>query len=118
MAVDTPASPPDVALFDPLSDSDDPAPCLRSLDDVSDPDERSPDEPSLDDPSPDEPLAAPAFDGAGRRSFLAQPVPLKWTAGALIALRSGPPPQSGHVLGGSAWTPWTISDRRPQEAQS
>jgi hypothetical protein len=72
--------------------------------------------PSLDFESPDELDDADAVDA--RRSFLAQPDPLKWTAGALTALRSGPPPQSGQAVGGSAWTPWTISDRRPQEAQS
>jgi hypothetical protein len=52
------------------------------------------------------------------RSFLAQPDPLKWTAGAAIALRTGPEPHNGHVVGGSAWTPWITSNRRPQAAQS
>ena len=43
-----------------------------------------------------EPLSAPSEDdslvedGVVRRSFLAQPEPLKWNAGAVIALRTGP----------------------------
>jgi hypothetical protein len=68
------------------------------------------------EPSVPEP-AAPAFAPA-RRSFLAQPDPLKWTAGAAIALRTGPNPHNGQDAGGSAWTPWITSNRRPQAAQS
>lgn len=52
------------------------------------------------------------------RSFFAHPDPLKWTAGALMALRIGPPPHSGQLLGSSAWTPCITSNRRPQFAQS
>jgi hypothetical protein len=40
-----------------------------------------------------------------RRSFFAQPDPLKCTAGALIALRMGPLPQMGQTVGRSAWRP-------------
>jgi len=69
------------------------------------------------EPSAPEPEAAPDFAPA-RRSFLAQPDPLKWTAGAAIALRTGPDPHNGQVAGGSAWTPWITSNRRPQAAQS
>ena len=69
-----------------------------------------PSAPSADDP-PD--------DGAGdRRSFLAQPEPLKWTAGAPIVLRTGPEPQSGQEAGGSPYTPWIASNRRPHAEQS
>jgi hypothetical protein len=53
-----------------------------------------------------------------RRSFFAQPDPLKWTAGAEMALRSGPLPQFGQCVGPGAWTPWTTSTRRPHAAQS
>lgn len=52
------------------------------------------------------------------RSFFAQPEPLKWTAGAAMALRTGPEPHNGQALGGSACTPWMTSNRRPQAAQS
>jgi hypothetical protein len=64
-------------------------------------------------------LDAPLEDLAtGRRSFFAQPDPLKWTAGAANALRIGPDPHSGQLVGGSAWTPWITSNRRPHAAQS
>lgn len=46
-----------------------------------------------------------------RRSFFAQPDPLKWTAGAVIALRTGPPPHDGQPVGLSAVTPWITSKR-------
>jgi hypothetical protein len=55
---------------------------------------------------------------AVRRSRLAQPEPLKWTVGAEIAFLTGPLPHSGQLVGGSAWTPWITSKRRPQAAQS
>lgn len=57
-------------------------------------------------------------DAAARRSFFAHPDPLKWTAGAANALRTGPPPQDGQLVGASAWTPWMTSNRVPQFAQS
>jgi len=53
-----------------------------------------------------------------RRSFLAQPVPLKWIAGAAKAFLMGPPPHSGQVVGSSEWTPRRTSNRLPQFAQS
>jgi len=59
-------------------------------------------------------LAAVALD---RRSFLAQPDPLKWTAGAAIALRIIPP-QTGHAPGPEALTPWTTSMRWPHVVQT
>ena len=49
---------------------------------------------------PSEPLDDADFAGARPpRSFFAQPDPLKWIAGAVIALRIGPLPQSGQVVG-------------------
>ncbi len=73
--------------------------------------------------SPPEPEPSPAtFDVPGlavaRRSFFAQPDPLKWIAGVAKAFLIGPPPQSGHSVGGSAWTPRRTSNRWPQFAQS
>ena len=59
--------------------------------------------PSDESPSPE--ALDVAVDGVARRSFLAQPDPLKWTAGAEIALRIGPLPQIGQLVGPSAWTP-------------
>jgi hypothetical protein len=53
-----------------------------------------------------------------RRSFFAQPDPLKWIAGAANAFRTGPDPHSGQTVGGSAWTPWIASKRRPHAEQS
>jgi hypothetical protein len=58
--------------------------------------------------------AEAALRAAEPRSFFAQPEPLKWIDGAEIAFRTGPPPQTGHVLGPSAWTPWITSNRCPQ----
>jgi hypothetical protein len=82
----------------------------------------------FDDPSPSDPLSpsledvSPSPDDrlftAARRSFLAQPEPLKWTAGAANALRTGPEPHNGQCSGGPSWTPWMTSNRRPQAAQS
>jgi hypothetical protein len=63
-------------------------------------------------------LAVSVDRAALRRSFFAQPEPLKWTAGAAIAFRTGPDPHSGHAAGGSACTPWIASNRRPHAAQS
>jgi hypothetical protein len=68
---------------------------------------------------PSSPLPDEAPDrAAARRSFFAQPDPLKWTDGAEIAFLTGPLPHRGHAAGGSAWTPWITSNRRPQAAQS
>jgi hypothetical protein len=78
---------------------------------VFDPSPLSDDEPSWLD------LEVPGLDVA-RRSFLAQPVPLKWIAGAANAFLTGPPSHSGHVVGSSAWTPRRTSNRLPQFAQS
>ncbi len=71
-----------------------------------------------DDPPSAPSVDEPVDDGAGRRSFLAQPEPLKWNAGALIALRTGPDPHKGHEAGESSCTPWITSNRRPHAAQS
>ena len=67
---------------------------------------------SAAEPDPDRAAAA------DRRSFLAQPEPLKWTEGAEIALRTGPEPHNGQLVGGSPWTPWITSKRRPQAAHT
>ena len=96
--------------------SDDPldAAAASELSDPLEPD-------SLDDPEPDPPSPA-AFETPGlevaRRSFFAQPEPLKWIAGVAKAFLIGPPPHSGHSVGSSAWTPRRISNRWPQFAQS
>jgi hypothetical protein len=54
---------------------------------------------------------------ADRRSFLAQPEPLKTIVGGANALRIGPEPHSGHASGAGSFTPWMTSKRRPQAAQ-
>jgi hypothetical protein len=79
----------------------------------------------LVDPSADVEPLSPSLDAfvdedeeVARRSFFAQPDPLKWIAGVVNAFLIGPPPQSGHSVGGSAWTPRRISNRWPQFAQS
>ena len=50
-------------------------------------------------------------------SFRAQPVPLKWMAGAEKAFFIGPP-QLAHSLGPWPWIEWTTSSRRPQFSQT
>jgi hypothetical protein len=81
-------------------------------------------EPASPEPASAEPVSSPGESApdraaaADRRSFLAQPDPLKWTDGAEIALRTGPEPHSGQLVGGSPWTPWTTSKRRPQAAHT
>jgi hypothetical protein len=92
----------------PLSPGEPPSPELS-------PPEPSPPEPSPPEPA-DDPEAAPAL--AARRSFFAQPEPLKWIAGAAKALRTGPLPHSGQLVGGSSCKPWITSKRRPQAAQT
>lgn len=81
----------------------------------------------FDEASPSPPLSEPgsaSFDAdallftAARRSFLAQPDPLKWIAGAANAFRTGPDPHSGHCSGAGSLTPWMTSKRRPHAAQS
>ena len=110
--VDDPPS-PDPPPLDPLSL--DPL----SRDPLSrEPPSREPPSPPFEDPDdpslPDEALGALV----ARRSFFAQPEPLKWMVGALKAFFTGPLPHTGQVVGGSAWTPWTTSKRVPQAAQS
>jgi hypothetical protein len=43
--------------------------------------------------------------GLDRRSFFAQPDPLKWNVGAANALRMGPEPHVGHAVGPLSSTP-------------
>jgi len=60
-----------------------------------------------------------AFVALDTRSFLAQPLPLKWTAGVLKPLRSVPSaPQAGQNRGPSALMPWMTSVTRPHEVQT
>jgi hypothetical protein len=81
-------------------------------------------EPASAEPASAEPESSPLASepdraaAADRRSFLAQPEPLKWTEGAEIALRTGPEPHSGQLVGGSPCTPWITSKRRPQAAHT
>jgi hypothetical protein len=72
------------------------------------------------EPEPEaEPLSAAAdaaFEAeraAELRSFLAQPLPLKWIVGAEKALRTGDAPQIGQLSGASAVTDWRTSKRWP-----
>jgi hypothetical protein len=72
----------------------------------------------LPSPSPvdDFVLEPPAC--AGRRSFFAQPDPLKTIDGALMALRSVPSaPQAGQNRGPVSLIPWMMSVRWPQARQ-
>jgi len=88
----------DVAVFaDPVSPAD-----------VASPVEES-DASELSDPP-----ASALRDAADAecRSFLAQPVPLKWIVGAAIALRIVPSaPHDGQNVGPESWTPWRMSER-------
>lgn len=119
---DDPPSPPpsedgDEALSDPFEDSLE----AEAPSEALEPD--SPDDPPSDPPEPEpEPPSPAAFETPGvdvaRRSFFAQPDPLKWIAGVAKAFFSGPPPHNGHTVGSSEWTPRRTSDRWPQAAQS
>jgi len=82
--------------------------------------EAAPPPASAPEPEPDpDPLSAAAdaaFEAeraAELRSFLAQPLPLKWIVGAEKALRTGDAPQIGHVSGPLAVTDWRTSKRWP-----
>ena len=58
------------------------------------------------------------FGRPGRRSFLAQPEPLKWTVGGLNALLRVPwAPQAGQAPGPLPLIEWTISVVLPQLEQ-
>jgi FKBP-type peptidyl-prolyl cis-trans isomerase (trigger factor) len=50
--------------------------------------------------------------------IFAQPLPLKWMTGGAKALRTGPLPHSGQLVGPSSLMPWTTSNRRSQFAQA
>lgn len=70
------------------------------------------------EPSVLDPLRAPAFVWLmARRSFLAQPEPLKWTAGVESSFRIEPP-HVAHASGAGPLTPWTTSTTRPQTVQA
>jgi hypothetical protein len=72
--------------------------------------------PSLD-PEAAAPASLPALEPLAARSFLAQPLPLKCTAGAWRAFFIGPLPQTGQASGPGAKTPCMNSVRWPQLAQ-
>jgi hypothetical protein len=118
-------SPPDAAVFDPEPPDDsalafdpdaDPVPVPLVPLDVVAPSPVVPPAPALAAapepasavPESAEPESSPAGSeperaaAADRRSFLAQPEPLKWTDGAEMALRTGPEPHSGQLVGGSS----------------
>ncbi|HET9082860.1 MAG TPA: hypothetical protein VFN41_00540 [Candidatus Limnocylindrales bacterium] len=66
------------------------------------------------------PLSSVAFllpAALERRSFFAQPEPLKTMVGGAKALRIGPDPHSGQASGAGSLTPWMTSKRRPHAAQ-
>ena len=67
-------------------------------------------------PSFASPVAAGAPAGADRASFFAQPLPLKWIAGAVSAFLITPP-QTSHVSGPVPEIGWMTSTDRPQEVQ-
>jgi hypothetical protein len=67
--------------------------------------------------SPFPAVAPTAARAVERASFLAQPLPLKWMAGADICLRIGPP-HTSHVVGPVALMPWRTSMVRPQDVQA
>lgn len=98
--------------------------------DVDDPDGTSPevDPPEVDpaggaspevDPPPFAWPAAVLFVEVAedRRSFLAQPLPLKWIVGGANA-RVTAPSQSGHWWGPDSLRPWKTSNRWRQEVQT
>jgi len=119
------ASPPDDPAASPPDDPDDPPDEASELDpEPSEPapdgespaDESLADDDSLADESPaDRDPARLALD----RSFLAQPEPLKCTAGVATALRILPSaPHAGQNLGPSASIRWITSIRFRQAAQT
>jgi hypothetical protein len=81
--------------------------------------------PPLEPPDDPDPASSAGLDARDRpadavaeRSFLAQPEPLKWTAGAAKPLRIVPSaPQLGQNLGPPSRMPWMTSVRWPQAAQ-
>ena len=108
-----------------LDDEDADSPALDDEDaDSPELDPPDADSPELDPPELDPPVAdSPAFAGPpafffveaaeDRRSFLAQPLPLKWIVGGTNA-RVTRPSQSGHCWGPASFRPWKTSYRWPQ----
>jgi hypothetical protein len=80
---------------------------------VPEPAAAAPSEPEPDPLSADADAAFEAEREAELRSFLAQPLPLKWTVGAEKAFRTGEAPQIGHAVGPSPVTEWMTSKRWP-----
>jgi hypothetical protein len=114
-------------LFAALPDEPEPDPPspLPEPDEVEPPDE-SPDddplEPDESEPPDDEEPSPPSPDDLEDaealviddppRSFLAQPDPLKWIAGAANCLRMVPSaPHDGQNVGPGSWMPWRMSER-------
>ena len=95
-----------------FGESVEPPSVAASFADVEDPSVDGP-SPALDEPSPLDALDDRELDRAADRSFFAQPVPLKWIDGAENALRTGAAPQTGHVSGPAALSPWITSKRWP-----
>jgi hypothetical protein len=105
----------DPSVLDDVSPELDPRLSPLPSDELSD---RPPDVPSVP-PWPSEAVALPDPGVVvARRSFLAQPEPLKWTAGAANALRTRSLPHEGQAEGPSMWTPCITSKRMPQAEQS
>ena len=106
MVADEDAEPEDLAGFASVPD-------VLEPDDESALDEESPpaDEESeeVDESAPEELRDLPG-DEVAERSFLAQPEPLKWTAGVAQALRIVPSlPQFGQNRGPASLIPWITS---------
>jgi len=69
--------------------------------------------------SPDPEAARDRLPLVEDRSFFAQPEPLKWTAGVVMALRSVPSaPQFGQNFGPGSLIPWITSVRCRQFEQT
>jgi hypothetical protein len=84
-----------------------------------------PPDPSVEPVDPEPALASPAdpvldaLVALDARSFFAQPMPLKCTAGVLKPLCSVPSaPQAGQKRGPSALMPWITSVTRPHAPQT
>jgi hypothetical protein len=94
--------------------ADSPGRVVEPVEIVDPVDAAGPDDPTepVDPADPVEASPPPASDPADDlmgpetllRSFLAHPLPLKWTAGAAKTFDMGPP-QRGHSRGPSAWMP-------------
>jgi hypothetical protein len=104
--VEEDADPEDLAGFASVPEALEPDD-ESALDDESVPDV---DESEPAEESPPEELRALPGEEVAERSFLAQPEPLKWTAGVAQALRMVPSlPQFGQKRGPGSLMPWITS---------